>query len=314
MPLRKAVLLALALVCVACTEDRGPLPSVPTPTEAQANAKVRQVFEALEPLVGKAPLECNSNLRGGHVTRVGPAKPEVLATWFGCAKAASTARRPFILVVEHPPFEGWELSGIIGGRDGSMRAFHYYEGCCWPPTPELSAGLCESPVAQAEGWTGFFGLRCANELPSGLIMLPELWLRPDPLPEDLTDRLHAAAGASAIDCGLAHPGRSEMSIRRVREGFACAEAVRASGRPFFVLVERGRRSTILSGLLGTAAGEVRQFVYDTAVCGSPGCPERFETRVCEHPTVVERQEGLGDFACDPTATSQAPPSRRRRAP
>jgi hypothetical protein len=130
-----AIVVATALASAACVADPGPLPYVPTPDEAKGDIKVRQVFEALEPLVGKAPLECNSNLRTGQVTRVGTASPAALAQWFVCAEAASAARRPFLLVLEQPPFEGWNLTGIVGGRDGTVRAFDYYEGCCSPSTP-----------------------------------------------------------------------------------------------------------------------------------------------------------------------------------
>jgi hypothetical protein len=150
MPRLGLAIVVVAALASACVADPGPLPYVPTPAEAMANARVRQVFEALEPLVGNAPLECNSNLRGGQVIRVGRATPEALARWFACASAASAARRPFLVVLEHPPFEGWALTGVLGGRDGTLRAFHYYEGCCFPPTPELSAGPCESPSVRTD--------------------------------------------------------------------------------------------------------------------------------------------------------------------
>ena len=111
--LRRAAVAAAALAASACA-DPGPLPRVPPPAEAHANAQARQVFEALRPLVGDAPLECNSNLRRGQVPRVGTATPIVLAQWFACADAARSARRPFLIVLEQPPFEGGSSPGWLG--------------------------------------------------------------------------------------------------------------------------------------------------------------------------------------------------------
>src|SRR4030095_1082966 len=183
MPCLRLALLALALASRACAGDPGPLPSVPTPAEAQEMGKVRGFFEAIRPLVGTTPLECNSDLRRSVVTRVGVAPPSALAEWFACAQAARAARRPFLIALEHPPFEGWHVTGVLGGPDGTIRAFRYDEGCCSAPTPTLSAGVCESPTGRSDHG-GFFGVRCANENRSGIVPTPELWLRAVPLLPD----------------------------------------------------------------------------------------------------------------------------------
>src|SRR5688572_32400899 len=105
---------ALALTAVACAGESDPLPPVPTPAEAVAAARVQDFFDAVRPLVGKAPLECNSDVRRSVVPRVATAPPATLAEWFACAQDARAARRPFLIVLEHPPFEGWNLTGVLG--------------------------------------------------------------------------------------------------------------------------------------------------------------------------------------------------------
>ena len=310
----RAALLTLALVCVGCAE--GPLPAVPTPAEVHANARARDIFDALRPLVGNTPLECNSNLRGGQVTRVWRATPDALAQWFVCAEAARAARRPFLVVLEHPPFEGWQLTGILGGLDGTTRAFRYYEGCCAPSTPSLSAGVCESPTARSDRG-GFYGLRCANEDTSGFVPTPELWLRAFPLPPDLADRLRAMTGDGVVDCGLEvnlllEP--SSFSSYFLHPAFACTETALASGWPFQLLLrQRSGHSTIVTGLIGTSAGAVSRFNYDSAPCGGPGCASAFEVRPCARPALVESGD-TADVVCEPASTLPEPPSRRRRAP
>jgi len=312
MPRLGLAIVVVAALASACVADPGPLPYVPTPAEAMANARVRQVFEALEPLVGNAPLECNSNLRGGQVIRVGRATPEALARWFACASAASAARRPFLVVLEHPPFEGWALTGVLGGRDGTLRAFHYYEGCCFPPTPELSAGPCESPSVRTDHG-GFYGIGCANEDASGIVPAPELWLRAVPLWRDLEERLHGVTGDDVLDCGLDvyREPRGGPSMRYVNESFDCAESAKASHRSFRLLLQqRGAKSIIVTGLTGTSAGAVSRFRYESSPCGGQGCPSSFEVSPCARPALV-RQEFSADVVCDGNATGPAPPFRRR---
>lgn len=274
-------------------------------------ARVRGFFEAVEPLVGTAPLECNSDLRRSTVPRVGTAAPSALAEWFACAQAASATRRPFLVVLEQPPFEGWSLTGVVGGRDGTIRAFNYYEGCCWPPTPTLSAGVCESPTARSDHG-GLYGVRCANENESGFVPVPEHWLRAPPLPSDLAERLRVVTGDEVVDCGLeVHSFSPAFSVYFLRQAFGCAEAARISRRPFQLLFQqRSLDSTIVVGLVGTATGAVRRFHYDSAPCGGPGCPPAFDVRPCARPAIVESQS-TADIACDAAASPREPPSRRR---
>jgi hypothetical protein len=234
-----AVALAVALAS-ACGSDPGPLPHVPTPAEAAANARVREVFNALQPLVGDAPLECNSNLRARQVRRVGTATPTALAQWFACAEAARSARRPFLIVLEQPPLEGWHLTGVAGSGDGAIRVFNYDEGWCSPRTPRLSAGVCESPSVRSDNG-GTYGIRCANENSSGLVPVSELWLRGSPLSSDLAETLRAVTGEGAIDCGLevypsiARPGFSPYYLQRA---FDCTKTANDRGWPFQLLLQQ----------------------------------------------------------------------------
>lgn len=231
-------------------------------------------------------------------------------------KSGSVSRRPFLIVLEQTPFEGWNVTGILGGSDGTMRAFNYYEGCCQPPTPQLEAGLCESPSAKAKNsWP--YGVGCANEDERGFVPMPELWLRERPLPPDLSSGLRAISG-DAIDCGfeLAYASNPHLySAPRLTQAFACARSATTSGRGFWILVPSGRfESPIVHGLVGRASGTVSEFLYDTAPCSGPGCPRAFEPRDCPQPRVVRGKDGGGDFACSSPATVRTPPSPRRPGP
>jgi hypothetical protein len=301
---------AAAITSAACGSEPGPLPHIPTPAEAAANAQVREVFDALRPLVGDAPLECNSNLRAGQVIPVGTATPTALAQWFACADAARSARRPFLIVLEQPPLEGWHLTGVAGRGDGTVRVFNYDEGCCSPRTPTLSAGVCESPSVRSDNG-GTFGIRCANENASGLVPVPELWLRRSPLSSDLAERLRIATGGGAIDCGLelnAGFTRPGFSPYFVRQAFVCTQTARASGWPFQLLIQQpGAGSTIVTGLVGTSIGAVSRFSYDSARCGGPGCAEGFEIRPCPRPALVENEDTM-DVVCQPPPPTAARPA------
>ncbi len=286
----RGLLLVATVTCSGCAVDVGPLPPV-------LPANVSGFLEAVRPLVGPAPLECNSDLRGSVVLRAWTASPSALAQWFTCAQAASTARRPFMVVLEQPPFEGWSVSGILGGGDGVIRAFHYYEGCCSPRTPSLSAGVCESPKARSDHG-GLYAVLCANENASGFVPVPELWLRSSPLWPDLENRLRALTGGSALDCGLeVNDGPRGGSTAYVDAAFGCAEAAKASRRPFhFLLPQHGDDSVVITGLVGTSAGAVSRFRYERGSCGGAGCASTFEVSTCARPELI-REKLSADVVC-----------------
>ena len=311
-----AIFIAGVLASAGCVADRGPLPYVPSPAEAYANARVRDAFDALRPLVGDAPLECNSNLRGGQVVRVGRAKPDALATWFACASAASAARRPFLVVLDsRPSSDGSRLTGVFGRPDGTVRVFNYSAGCCFPPRPQLSTGPCEAPSVRADHG-GLYGIRCANEDASGIVPAPELSLRGFPLPPILELRLRAATGDGFLDCGfeVLPSFHGSVYVRGYRladapVAFGCAEAASASRRPFQLLLQQeSDRSLVVTGLVGTSAGVVSRLRYDSAGTGPRGEPT-FELFPCARPALV-RQEDSADVGCE-APSSPAPPSRRR---
>lgn len=283
-------------------------------------------LSALRPAVGANPIECNSDLRRRVVVRLNKATPAQLAEWFACASSARAARRPFLIVVEQPPFEGWFLNGIAGLPDGSIRAFSYYEGCCWPPSPELKAGACEAPAAQTRS-TGTYGIRCANERKdryfAGSVPTPEYWLRAAPLPEDLIRHLVTVTGEAPVDCGLdffPSPRPSPKPAGELEAALGCASLARANGRSFFVMVQQmSRQSIVLQGLAGTANGELQEIAYEISPCSGPGCaPEaRFDVRPCPRPRIVERRRDYGDYAefvCQAVTTRSAPLTRRRPGP
>lgn len=82
MPLRAAIL--CALVCVGCRAEPVVLPPI------APEQKIRWFLEAIRPVVGHDPLECNSDLRHSKVVRAGPTSSETLAQWFACARAAAS--------------------------------------------------------------------------------------------------------------------------------------------------------------------------------------------------------------------------------
>jgi hypothetical protein len=300
-------LLAATLAATACAWDTGPWPQVPTPAEHSAGqlaaaaqeaeeSRVSAFLVAVRPLVGDAPVECNSDLRGSVVPRVGSAAPDAVVGWFVCAQAARTARRPFLIVLQQWGVDSWIVTGVAGRTDGSVRAFVYDAGCC-RPSPVLHAGVCESPTARTDHG-GAYGVRCANADGTDLVPMPEHWLRAAPLDRALDERLHDVVGPDAIDCGLeVHPGfaRPAFSSYFLQAAFECAMTHRESAAPFRLLLQqRGAGSTIVVGLVGTTVGEVSRFRYDSAPRAS-GEP-LFEMRRCEYPSLVHR-DGTADIDC-----------------
>src|SRR3954469_16838862 len=158
MPCQRAVLLAFALVTVACTEDRGPLPAVPTPQEAAAAADwrktVERFFDAIRPTVGEAPVECNSDLRQKRLARAGDAPPALLRAWFDCTRMAMAAGKSSIIVLSHTTIDSWLISGTLVSIDGRATAFGYDATLGTPSYFVL--GPCASPTPRAAG-TGLYG-------------------------------------------------------------------------------------------------------------------------------------------------------------
>jgi hypothetical protein len=190
MLLRTGVLLAIALVCGACTEDRGPLPAVPTPqeraaamAEAQAEAEWRSTtdgfFEAIRPTVGEAPVECNSDLRQKRLPHAGDAPPALLRAWFDCTRTAMAAGKSSIIVLSHPTIDSWVVGGTLVSGDGRAIVFVY--DAVFGNAHYFMLGPCESPAPRTAG-TGLYGVRCANERRDGEVPMSEQPLSPPPLP------------------------------------------------------------------------------------------------------------------------------------
>src|SRR4051794_23418669 len=117
-----AVLLPVILACGSCAADPGPLPAVPTPAQRGAASwwsdTTNRFFDAVRPVVGDAPLECNGRLRERQTSRVHVTSPVVLAAWFDCAKASRAAGKSFLILIEHVGIDNWAATGILGQRDG----------------------------------------------------------------------------------------------------------------------------------------------------------------------------------------------------
>jgi hypothetical protein len=160
--------LALAVGTAACAADTGPLPAVPPPEVAAADAfwrdRAEAFFDAVRPVVGDAPIECNSDIRHGRLVPGGDAAVASLDAWFACAKSAMASGKAFIIVLDHRGVDSWVLSGALGNGSGGVRPFFYDSDASGGSgrSPRLSIGRCEEPSAR-RGGTGFFGVHCANE-------------------------------------------------------------------------------------------------------------------------------------------------------
>jgi hypothetical protein len=103
-------------------------------------------------------------------------------------------------------------------------------------------------------------------------------------------------GPVSVDCWV--PGTATVSWDPLQAGFACAqEAVKQ--HKAFQQVEHGfsEDAATARGLIGTVDGTTFVVWYDSAPCGGPGCPERFEATPCPLPRV--RMSHAVEFTCRP---------------
>jgi hypothetical protein len=109
------------------------------------------------------------------------------------------------------------------------------------------------------------------------------------------------AGSDAKDCG-----EVPLDADRSAADQCVMDAYRAH-LPFFVAYEAvGKDSKIFIGFVRTARGDVFQTAYDSDPCGGAGCGERFNSRQCPSPRLVETGYPWV-IECEPYVT---PPRRR----
>jgi hypothetical protein len=133
----------------------------------------------------------------------------------------------------------------------------------------------------------------------------------DPVP-DLNRRLLALTGDEATNCGdlrlrafIGPPIEDDA----LETALACGLAANRAGKAFRIVVQHTSIDSWMAfGLTGNVVGAIRQFSYDSAPCGGPGCAPRFEVAPCPSP-VVRRSSirARGTFACAPS-TRPAPPT------
>jgi hypothetical protein len=126
----------------------------------------------------------------------------------------------------------------------------------------------------------------------------------DPPLVDMPRKVFEITGAKPRECGR-HPlrqvnGRREGATReQLDASLQCAREAIQAGQPFWTFVELpGIDSWVGHGLLRTASGDVRRFVYDSAPCGGPQCQPELTLEPCASPSVASTADGRSvDFSC-----------------
>jgi hypothetical protein len=112
----------------------------------------------------------------------------------------------------------------------------------------------------------------------------------------LETHLEGMVGANALDCG--RHSRSDNDEAAMTKSLKCGLDAAMSGKAFRVIRdEQGIDSQIAYGLLSKEDGKILYFEFDSAPCGGPGCPSRFQTRACPSPAVGTSRPGRFTFVC-----------------
>jgi hypothetical protein len=121
---------------------------------------------------------------------------------------------------------------------------------------------------------------------------------------DLPAQVLGLTGGSPRECGRFEirevAGKRVAATRgELDAAVRCARQAIRDRQPFWTFVERrGIDSWIAHGLLRTAGGDLRFFVYDAAPCGGPHCQPTLSLEPCREPAVKPAAEGgEADFSC-----------------
>jgi hypothetical protein len=69
----------------------------------------------------------------------------------------------------------------------------------------------------------------------------------------------------------------------------CMASAFEGDRVFYFSIEgTAVDSYVATGLMRTRSGQLQRFWYDSAPCGGPGCPERFQFAACQAPGDLAR--------------------------
>jgi len=140
-----------------------------------------------------------------------------------------------------------------------------------------------------------------TQLATGLCVIgAALSLRAEAVPAELRSYVERFTGPQPTDCGehpLVRPFVA-AGAEELQRSLACGLEAATSRKPFWTSKQdQGIDSLIFQGIIGTTEGLTYRFSYDSAPCGSPGCPGKFTIERCQKPTVFTGRGGRADFAC-----------------
>ena len=122
---------------------------------------------------------------------------------------------------------------------------------------------------------------------------------------ELRSYLERFTGNAAADCGVHHfvpfaPNQRTAAKTAMQSSLGCV-VTKAKNRQssWSYNQHQGVDSWIARGVLGTAAGAMYQFAYDSAPCGGPVCRGQFTIQLCERPVVAVGPSGIVSFECSP---------------
>lgn len=129
--------------------------------------------------------------------------------------------------------------------------------------------------------------------------------RPDPIAE-LYFRVQERIGGAPRECGRYDVQRYTDPVLDPRfqtlleESLACGRKAAAEGQSYWMYVQTfGIDSTVASGLMAAANGDLERFHYDSAPCGGPGCGPSLVVLPCKAPHIgLDASFGLPEFACE----------------
>lgn len=128
------------------------------------------------------------------------------------------------------------------------------------------------------------------------------------LPIELRNYLKKFIDDAPVDCGQYFLGPSfrQADSDQLQKSIACAIDSGSAHKSSLAFTQgQGIDSIVISGLLGTAAGQIFRFEYDSAPCGGAGCAGRFSIQGCPVPIVVTFRGGYPSLGCRATGASES---------
>jgi hypothetical protein len=118
-------------------------------------------------------------------------------------------------------------------------------------------------------------------------------------PQELADRVLKEIGTPAVYCGRFKaelPMKTNPNTEQTRALRRClTDAYRQHKAFYFVREGSVIDSYTADGLMGDSRGRIRQYLYDSAPCGGPGCAPIFKSHSC--PAVSEGASVDPNMSC-----------------